>query len=119
MRLNPFIYGILALSIFLGTIYIAKANGFWSVSDRMQAGAEGGGGGGIGPMLPAGTDVEEIKGRMALGDVAKAYNVPVEEILEAFDLPLDTLPTQTLRELESDTFSPDMLRPWLKERTGQ
>lgn len=117
MRLNPVIYGVLALSVFLGTVFIAQASGFWSVSGGEGGGESGGGGGG--PMLPTGTDVEEIKGRMALGDVAKAYNVPVEEILEAFDLPLDTLPTQTLGELESDTFSPEMLRPWLAERTGQ
>ena len=105
MRLNPIVYGIVVVCLFLGIIYTAQAAGFWSVS------------GGKGPLT--GTNVEEIKGSMTLGDVAAAYKVPVEEILTAFNLPKDTPPAKRIKELESATFSPENLRTWLKERMSK
>jgi len=105
MRLNPIVYGIVVVGLFLGIIYAAQTAGFWSVS------------GGEGPLT--GTNVEEIKGSMTLGDVAAAYRVPVDEILAAFDLPKDTSPAKRIKELESATFSPENLRAWLKERMSK
>ena len=65
---------------------------------------------------PTGTNVEEIKGWMTLGDIATAYKVPVAEILKAFALPADTPGTAQIKSLEGDRFSPRALRDWLKTR---
>jgi hypothetical protein len=108
MRVNPFVFGILVLAIFMGTIVGAQATGLWSVSGKVGAGGE--------QIAVTGTNVEEIKGWMVLGDVAKAYDVPVEEIVNAFGLPADTDPTSQIKSLESDTFSPTNLRTWLSDR---
>jgi hypothetical protein len=40
----------------------------------------------------------------------------VAEILAAFNLPADMPGASQIKSLESDTFSPDTLRTWLKER---
>jgi hypothetical protein len=55
---------------------------------------------------------------MAIGDVAEAAGVDLDEILAAFDLPADTPPATELKELESDAFSVSALRTWLAERAG-
>ena len=111
MKLKPWIFGILAIIIFMGTIGGAKAMGVWSVSGKTSTIGE--------KVLPAGTNVEEIKGWMTLQDVSAAYKVPVVEILAAFNLPSDTLPSKAIKDLESDTFSTTNLRSWLKDRPGR
>ena len=111
MKVNPFVYGVLILLLFFGVIGGAKAMGIWSVSGKLTSSGE--------KALPTGTNVEEIKGWMTLDDVSAAYQVPVAEILTAFDLPADTPGTAQLKSLESDTFSPKNLRSWLADRQGQ
>jgi len=102
-KLNGLLYGALALAIFMGTIQVAQANGYWNVSRK----------------APMGTNVEEIKGSMMLGDVSTAYKVPFQEILVAFQLPLDTPPSAKVKELQSGGFSPSILRSWLQEKMDQ
>ena len=62
MRVNPFVYGILILTLFFGVIGGAKAAGFWSISGRMTSAG--------GKVLPTGANTpanaEEIKGWMTL-----------------------------------------------------
>ena len=111
MRVNPFVFGALVLAIFLGTIVGAQAAGLWSVSGKVGAGGE--------QVVVTGTNVEEIKGWMTLGDVSKAYNIPVADIVAAFDQPADTDPAKQIKDMESDKFSPTNLRTWLKERLSQ
>lgn len=108
MKINPFIYGALILVLFFGVIGGAKAAGVWSVSGKLSASGQ--------KLTPTGTNPDEIKGWMTLNDVAKAYNVPVAEILAAFDLPADTPASAQIKSLESETFSPANLRTWLKAR---
>jgi hypothetical protein len=67
-------------------------------------------------VAPSATDVNTIKGWMTLEQVSTTYDVPVEEIWSAFDLPADTDPSTPLKELESDTFSVSGLRSWLQDR---
>jgi hypothetical protein len=67
-------------------------------------------------VAPQGESVTEIKGWMAIGDVASAWNVPLPEILAAFDLPAGTPPATALKDLESDLFSVPALRDWLAAR---
>lgn len=111
MKVNPFIYGALILVLFFGMIGGAKAAGVWSVSGKLTSTGE--------KALPTGTNPDEIKGWTTLGDVAKAYNIPVAEILAAFNLPADTPADAQIKTLESDAFSPANLRTWLKTRMGQ
>ena len=111
MRLNPYIFGVLALVIFLGTVAAAQIGGYWSVSGKVTGSGE--------KVAPTGANVDEIKGWMTIGDVATAYQVPLAELLTAFNLPPDTPPTKQLKELESGTFSVTALRAWLKQRLGQ
>lgn len=111
MKINPFLYGVLILVLFFGIIGGAKAAGVWSVSGKLNAAGE--------KLAPTGMNPDEIKGWMTLGDVAKAYNIPVAEILATFNLPADTPDTAQIKSLESDSFSPANLRAWLKMRQGQ
>ena len=109
MRINPYVYGLLALMVFFGVIFGAQAAGFWSVSGKVSASGE--------KVTATGTNVEEIKGWMKLGDVANAYNVPLEEIVKAFDLPATVTADTAIKDLESATFSTTGLRTWLAART--
>lgn len=111
MKVNPYIYGVLVLVLFFGVIGGAKTAGVWSVSGKLDAAGE--------KLAPTGSNPDEIKGWMTLGDVVKAYNVPLAEILATFNLPADTPADAEIKSLESDTFSPANLRVWLKTRMGQ
>ena len=108
MKVNPFLFGAMALAIFLGTIITAQATGIWSVSGKVTAAGE--------KVVATGADPDEIKGWMTLREVADAYGVPVEEVLMAFELPADTDPSKQIKEMESERFSPANLRAWLRER---
>lgn len=111
MKIHPFIYGALILVLFFGLIGGAKAMGVWSVSGKLTSSGE--------KLAPTGTNPDEIKGWMTLEDIATAYQVPLAEILAAFNLPADTPGSSQIKSLESDTFSPGNLRVWLKERQVQ
>jgi hypothetical protein len=108
MRINPWVYGIVVVAVFLGSIGAARAAGIWSVSGKLAPSGA--------PATISGTNPDEIKGWMSLGDVAEAYGVPYSDLLAQFDLPARTPPTTPIKELESETFSPDALRNWLKGR---
>jgi hypothetical protein len=107
MRINPFVYGLLALVVFFGVILGAQAAGFWSISGKVSASG--------GKITATGTNVEEIKGWMTLGEVAAAYGVSIEDIIKAFDLPADTTAAKQIKELESATFTTSGFRTWLAE----
>ena len=109
MRINPFIYGVLALGIFLGTILAFQSAGIWSISGKVSNNGA--------PVAPSSSDVSTIKGWMTLEEVAAAFDAPVGEILSAFNLPADTPSTTPIKDLESDTFSVTSLRTWLEGRS--
>ena len=109
-RIPPFAYGILVIAVFAGVVGIGMASGTFQTSGRTTAGGE--------RVAPQGDSVAEIKGWMAVGDVAAAWSVPVPDILAAFDLPADTPPATALKDLESDLFSVTALRDWLEARGG-
>ena len=108
MRVNPYVYGLLALVVFLGVIFGAQAMGFWSISGKVTSTGE--------KITATGTNVDEIKGWMKLGDVAQAYNVPLEEIVRVFELPAAVTPDTAIKDLESATFTTTGFRTWLAER---
>jgi hypothetical protein len=108
VKLNAVVYGIVVIVLFLGTIFGFKSAGVWSVSGKVTATGE--------RVQPSGADVDEIKGWMEIGQVAAAYSIPVEDILNAFGLSLDTPPSRQIKELESESFSPAALREWLSAR---
>jgi hypothetical protein len=110
MKLNPYLFGVLVLAIFLGTIWSAQAGGFWSVSGKVDAQGQ--------RVAPTGADPEEIKGWMTLQDVVTAYNVPLADIVAEFKLPADTPASTPVKELESEEFSVSTLRAWLAGRSG-
>jgi hypothetical protein len=109
-RIPPVAYGLLVIAIFAGAIGIGMATGTFQASGRTTAGGE--------RVAPQGESVAEIKGWMAVGDVATAWNVPLPEILAAFNLPADTGPSTALKDLESDLFSVSALRAWLGDWEG-
>jgi hypothetical protein len=109
MRIHPLIYGILVLSVFLGTILGFQAAGFWSVSGKLTADGEA--------VQPSAADVNSIKGWMTLEQITVTYDVSLSDILEQFDLPGDTPASTAVKDLESDIFSVTELRAWLLEQT--
>jgi len=109
-RIQPFAYGLLVIAVFAGVIGIGLASGTFQTSGRTTAGGE--------RVAPQGESASEIKGWMAVGDVATAWHVPLSGILAAFDLPADTPPATALKDLESDLFSVAALRAWLEARAA-
>jgi hypothetical protein len=111
MKVNPFIYGVVVIVLFFGVIGAAKATGNWSVSGQMSGTGE--------KVMLTTANPDDIKGWMKLGDIATVFNVPLPELLAVFKLPADTPETTAVKELESETFSTDNLRTWLKERQAK
>ena len=107
-RIPPAAYGLLVIAVFGGVIGSGVASGTFQTSGRTTAGGE--------RVSPQGDTVTEIKGWMAIGDVADAWSVPLPELLAAFDLPANTAPSTALKDLESDPFSVTALRDWLAAR---
>lgn len=122
MRITPIAFGVLVVALFAGTVGVTMAAGAWQTTGRTAAGAGGGGGGsGSGSQAAAGSAEGgsasgDVKGWMAIGDVATAAGVDLPEILAAFALAADTPPGTALKDLESEVFSVSALRAWLAER---
>lgn len=108
MKINPILYGVVVLVLFLGVIVAFQSAGVWSVSGKVDAGG--------GRIEPSAADTSTIKGWMTLQQVSEAYDVPLEEILAEFGLPSDTPPATALKELESNTFDLPQFRTWLQAR---
>ncbi len=109
MKINPFLYGVFVLSVFLGIIMGAQQLGFWSTSGKVDSSGRA--------VQPSSADVNSIKGWMTLEQVSTTFSVPTSEILSAFSLPADTPPSAALKDLESDQFSIPALRSWLEARS--
>jgi hypothetical protein len=103
-RIPPVTYGILVVATFFGIIGLAYAGGAWQTTGRTT---------GEGRPTLQGVSAMEVKGWMAIGDVADTFGVPLEDVVAAFDLPPATAPQTPLKELESDQFSVPALREWL------
>jgi hypothetical protein len=108
MKINPFVYGVLVLAVFLGVIFGFQGAGVWSTSGKVTGSGE--------RIQPSAADVSTIKGWMTLEQVSTTFNVPVADILSAFNLPADTPASTALKDLESETFDIPALRTWLQER---
>ena len=109
-RIPPVAYGALVVAVFAGVIGLGIASGTLQTTSRTIAGGE--------RVAPQGETSNEVKGWMAVGDVATAWDVPLPELLAAFALPADTPPTTSLKDLESDLFSVTALRDWLDTRSA-
>ena len=59
MRVNSYVYGLLAVGLFLGVIFGAEAMGMWSTSGKVTGSGE--------KVTATGANVEEIKGWMTPG----------------------------------------------------
>jgi hypothetical protein len=109
-RIPPVAYGLLVVAVFAGVIGLGMVSGTFQTTGRTTAGGE--------RVAPQGETTTEIKGWMAVGDVATAWDVPLPDLLNAFALPADTPPTTALKDLESDLFSVIALRDWLDARSA-
>jgi hypothetical protein len=108
MTIKPFVFGVLVLVIFEGMILGFQKVGIWSVSGKVTRDGQA--------VQPAAGDVDSIKGWMTLEQVSTAFDVPLQELLVAFNLPVDTPASTALKDMESDTFSVEGLRDWLQSR---
>jgi hypothetical protein len=119
MRIRPAAFGILVIALFAGTVGVAMAAGAWQTTGRSGAGMGAGDGSGSGRSVPATIEnATQVKGWMAVGDVAAATGVALPDLLAAFGLPADTPPDTALKDLESESFSVAALREWLDARDG-
>ncbi len=109
MTIKPIIFGILVLVIFEGLILGFQRAGIWSVSGKVASDGKA--------VQPSAEDVNSIKGWMTLEQVSTAFDVPLNELLAAFNLPADTPAATAVKDLESDTFSVEGLREWLQSRS--
>lgn len=106
MRINPLIFGVLVIAIFMGTILGFQAAGIWSVSGKVTADGEA--------IQPEAADLNTIKGWMTFDQIVMTYNVPLADLLAQFQLPNDTPGTTAIKDLETDLFSVTNLRIWLQ-----
>ncbi len=108
MRINPILYGVLVIGLFMGTILGFQSAGIWSISGKVTASGE--------QVQPDAANVETIKGWMTLEQISTTYNVSLQEMIARFSLPADTPITTAVKDLESDTFDTTALRDWLQSR---
>ena len=111
MKINPFVYGVLVLTVFLGIIFSFQAASVWSTSGKVTGSGE--------RIKASAEDVNTIKGWMTIGEVSATFNVPLADMISAFNLPADTPASTALKDLESDTFDIPALRAWLQERQSK
>ncbi|PKN83911.1 MAG: hypothetical protein CVU46_15650 [Chloroflexi bacterium HGW-Chloroflexi-8] len=109
MRIHPIVYGLLVLIVFFGIILGFQSAGIWSISGKVDASGKA--------IQPSAADVETIKGWMTLEQISTTYNVPLPELLNQFGLPLDTLSSTAIKDLENDLFSSEVLKTWLVSRS--
>ncbi len=110
MKINPYLYGVLVLGVFMGIVLAAQQFGFWSTSGKVDSSGQA--------VQPSSADVNSIKGWMTLEQVSTTFSVPASEILSSFNLPADTPTSTPLKDLESDQFSIPGLRTWLEARSA-
>jgi hypothetical protein len=108
MKINPIVYGVIVLVVFMGIILGFQGAGIWSTSGKVDTSGKA--------LQPSAADVNTIKGWMTLEQVSATFGVPVADILSAFNLPADTPASTALNDLESDTFDIPTLRTWLQNR---
>ena len=108
MKINPTLYGVIVLAVFLGMIFGFQGVGVWSTSGKVDASGSA--------IQPSAADVNSIKGWMTLEQVSTTFGIPITKILSAFKLPADTPPSTAMKDLESETFDITLLRAWLLER---
>ncbi len=111
MKINPLMFGVVVLVVFLGVIYGFQQAGVWSTSGKVTGSGE--------RVEPSAADVSTIKGWMTLEQVSTTFGIPLSEILTEFNLPANTPASTALKDLESDTFDVTALRAWLQERSDQ
>jgi hypothetical protein len=106
MKINPFLYGVVTVIVFLGIIAGFQQAGAWSTSGKVRGSGQ--------RVEPSAANVTTVKGWMTLEQVSTTFHVPLADILSAFNLPAGTPPGTALKDLESDTFSIPALRTWLQ-----
>ncbi len=110
LRLSGLVFGLLGLTLILGTVQVSQVMGVWSTSGKSISSGQ--------KIMPKGENTEELKGWMTIQDVLTAYGLTKEEMYARFSIP-DTVPvTAQLKEIEAQapTFSVGALRSWLNER---
>jgi hypothetical protein len=106
MKINPLVYGVLVVGVFLGVIFGFQQAGVWSTSGKVDGAGKA--------IQPSAVDVNTIKGWMTLEQVSATFGIPVSDILSKFNLPSDTAASTPLKDLESATFDIVSLRSWLQ-----
>ncbi|NWJ46978.1 MAG: hypothetical protein HXX08_14040 [Chloroflexi bacterium] len=111
-KVNHYVYGVMAVVIFMGVILGAQALGVWTTSGKVDTSGKA--------VELTGKDPAEIKGWMLLGDIATAYNVPLADIVAAFKLPSDTTASTAVKDLEGkgENFSTTTLKVWVAQKIG-
>lgn len=109
VAVNPYLYGLLVLALFLGTVQVARVMNFWSTSGKVTGAGE--------KIQPTGTNPAEIKGWMTINDVLTAYKVPQAEFYAGLNLPADLPLTTQMKDIEKKVpgFSVDAVRTWLTQ----
>jgi len=79
MKINPFAYGIMVLTVFLGVILSAQQLGVWSTSGKVASSGEA--------VQPSAGDVSSVKGWMTLEQVSTTFNAPLPEVTRRFSSP--------------------------------
>ena len=112
-KVNPYIFGVGIVVIFMGLILGAQLFGFWSASGRLTPSGA--------PVQLTGSDPADIKGWMKLEDISASYKIPLADILTAFKLPAETPGSMELKDLEGqgENFSVTTLRNWVAQKLGK
>ncbi|MBO8126461.1 MAG: hypothetical protein H0Z38_04390 [Firmicutes bacterium] len=92
MRINKFVVPVLAVSVIALAVVIANVTGDWVTSGKQI----------VDQKVEAGTlTPDDIRGRMTLQEVADAFGLSIEEIIQKAGLPADIDATIPLRDLKA------------------
>lgn len=87
MRVNRWLVPVIAIVILLGSVPLAKVNGWWQTS-------------GVKLITVEDVSPDDIRGSSTLGDVSAAFGIPMDELVSILNLP-EAYPEDTkLKDLE-------------------
>lgn len=101
---------LLSVVLITGTVKAAQVAGLWSTSGKVDAKGN--------QITATGTDPNEIKGWMTMGEVLTAYKLDKVEVYQAFGIAGDLSETTQLKDIEkvAPSFNLSALRNWITEK---
>lgn len=91
MRVHRYVLPFVLIVVLLGSVFVAKAVGYWSTSGKAAILLGGSGQ----------ADPKDVKGWMTLAQVSEIYGIPEAELRARLNLPADLPSATALKDIEA------------------